>query len=287
MIFSTYAFNVNASFDNDDLFEELNILEWHESGYTGEGVTIGISEIDSWENGNSHAIKTYSLIRQIAPDAKIVYLNQYWNNLTSTSIKNESIDIISRSLTTNEFDFNVSQDRIKKLYERGTFITTPLGNEAYDRLDVVAENPYVWSVGSAHLENHNYHRASYSNFGNGSDSFVSYGFGTEMGTYSGTSSSTAAMSAMIALYYEHFNHTRKRNPHVKEVRDFIINNSYSMGEFNLYGYGFFKLPSIPNKNCLEGVVSKNIKLLGNKKVRLYVDDMSDDEVDLFEGRFCK
>ena len=99
---------------NKEIFDYLNITAWHNAGYRGQGLTVGVMDAGYNQQaspfkdvivatggnagtGETHALASISIIKQILPEAKIVY---GYNVIALGAILKHKPDLCSMSLST-------------------------------------------------------------------------------------------------------------------------------------------------------------------------------------------
>lgn len=257
---------------NRAVLEITNLIAWHNSGYTGKGVTIAV--IDNFEmdkvimpyNHNlpvSHGLNVCKSARVTAPDANIMMLK--WKGQGSD--KQRCIDWINAN---KSHLINISLGGIylqakdfEKLEEHPLFCAT--GNNAKDIPDYPARFNFALAVGSW---NHNLNKvASYSNRGEdifGLNPYIKNSQGnwwTPMGTSFATPFATGLAACYVQLLLE-----QGVKPKQELVYDFAKQNRNAYGVFVLPN----EIPKIKEDNPMKIVlqIGKNEATVDGEKVSL-------------------
>lgn len=276
---------------NKKEFDLSGITRWHELGYTGKGIRIanmeGTDPTLHFFNGkikdpfgnvsgvgrNYHGHQTADILHQVAPDADIYILSssgRYSSNSASGAfieqsipfMEKEGIHLVNASLggTNNR----ILNERIKQAQEHGVTFLTSAGNEAESGVGGYARSGVWIAVGAVHLSGKGeILHAGYSSIGEEVDFTQFSGLyvhdsrkGYEDRTFSvyGTSFSSPALCAMLALVQQLFLEKAGRTLTQDELYEFMIDHSIDLwepGRDTKSGYGLFLLPENPNSIDIE------------------------------------
>ena len=267
---------------NFDVFEKLNIHEWHKAGYTGKGVRIMelesanplnpqfddmlINDFDnSLEKGdlnNSHGSKVFDVIHQVCPDSKLFVgrVSMHYTNDTLTGdimektvpyIEEKGIHLVGASLGGyNVEDFNVELRRLKEL---GVTFFTSAGNGGEDGAGDFAQSEEWINTAAVHLRFDKPYRPSYSAIDKVLD-FTSYsniyiesdkkdGYWFKQ---QGTSFSNPLLMAMAGLINQKALEEIGRVLCQSEIESIFKDNVMDLGEVGrdeYYGHGLVILPN--------------------------------------------
>lgn len=271
------------------LIKELNLKEYYDKGFMGQGVTIASIE----STNSSHGSQVKSTILTYAPKAKVISYNDLYDTsavgeqngnaefpkFVDWCIENK-VDIVTSSL-----DWTCNDDRekeaVKKLYDAGIIFTNSAGNENnekhYTGNHTWAFDKEILSVGavSYNMAKNKFDKASFSNYGEVIDVMMEgsatpiksyfdkndedydykcekYGRDYIWSGFNGTSASSPMTAGMLAVYKSANNNLNSKN-----VFD-LINNNYIPLEYKDREYKILKLPKI----LLE---EKEIEMEDNKK----------------------
>ena len=136
---------------NSKEFEYLGIKRFHEAGYKGKGIVIASREKET----TSHGSKVADILKQVCPEATILYGIDYKKDTVDFDIYTTSLSFASDSLPT-------SQNKAKKLVEQNKFLVCAAGNDSEDSATAISKNKYFKSIGACHLVNGKVKRATYS-----------------------------------------------------------------------------------------------------------------------------
>jgi subtilisin family serine protease len=275
---------------NEKQFSICNIDQWHQAGFTGKGIKIATSDIsslipslpyfkgqviDAFKDWNpvegSHVDHVVQVLLQVAPDAEIHCMGSNPFENMKYCIEH-SIHVFNQSTTggtTVDEYMKLENEAISK----GLFPVCSAGNDGYQGLTSSARKDTFLSVGAVHYGIYAYgigiYRPDYSSYGEKELDVVGFS-GLDVinrwnGTIgiTGTSFSSPFVAGMIALYYQWFIQTYRRNPTWKETYTFATTNVMDLEAqgFDIgVGYGLFVLPEINTLPKKEGF-----------KLELYID----------------
>lgn len=266
--------------ENRRIFERCNILQWHEAGYTGKGVKIGVIDLDNhlfpWQedkvtkieptawSSSGHCAKCFAVLMQIAPDAEYYLLPGNGSKAYLKALELD-LDVVSASLS-GWYD-----DEVDKAYGKEdctTILFAAAGNDGgADGTDMCYPASYDASVCVAGVSagNDSFYTVSTRN-----DDMDCCGY-TWVYTknrdenyhapFNGTSCATPWAAGVYALYRQ-----KVGKQTWQEAKKFIHSNCVDYleeGWDNWSGYGLFVLPDV-------GDVDMKIELtIGSREA--YVD----------------
>ena len=256
-----YIISVPAAASNEELFSRLNIDDWQDAGYTGDGVYILVNDRGSlydrqrltvdvyrapYEINKTHAGSVVDIIQQIAPDAHIIYVPAHYKSHESMFhlAANYGVQLVNHSMSPHDPDTEIAE-------AHNILLIGAAGNTT-GQVNYLNSDSWV-SVGAA-LDDDT--RAGYSSYGQGLDvmsytgiNVCKYNFcarGAET-YFQGTSASTPMVTGMMALYYQQYFEHHNRFPTNDEARAFIYSNTKDLEQqgYDIYtGHGLFILPEI-------------------------------------------
>lgn len=194
--------NSEAAPLNQDLLDHLNIQEWHDAGYTGEGVGILVEDVGrvdmeapllkdqvtpyNYSRGHeagqrsSHAYHTTMTVRQFAPDADVHLITFDMSPIPAMPYNylrdNHNISIMTKSLDTenlhgrfgpNGFPFRSYYEGMQKAYDRGVFLNAAAGNSGAEFISDHVREKEWFITGAASLFTGKPERKPYSSVGEG------------------------------------------------------------------------------------------------------------------------
>jgi len=265
---------------NKKIFDILGINRWHELGYTGKGVTVAQLELTEgienplnipiYENYPSHSYKTWNIIKQICPEAKMLGFEDAYNKNTNRFeeqiypylMKND-VQLLGASLGGN----SRNTDLIKVLKNKGMIFVNSAGNSNKDIDSIGAKyassNEWI-DVGAVNYTP-NFKKASYSNFGDDLEIvslvpvYIELRDGRKI-PFGGTSACQPIVLGMLALVQEFFKEKTGKFLNQDQMLEFIKDNVRDLGEVGkdkYYGYGLFVLPE-PDTIGVENMIELNI-----------------------------
>lgn len=271
IIISVLMPNLTFANKSSAILDYANISQWHQLGYTGKGVTIVVDDITT----NNHVDKVLDVIKQVAPDAKVITLTDVTLSYSVKIAIKENAQILNRSLYTEYWDFTDNDKHSKLAYDNNIFINGISGNNG-DKPTLYLKSPYWFSTGAVELVNGKPKRTYYSGYGDGLDivGFTNIHI-DKYGRFEGTSASTPYVSGMVALYYQYFKEKNGRFPTVTESRNFIYENCMDLEKqgYDIYtGHGLFILPKL---NIEDEIIPEKsnplaVKTINSKKKIRYV-----------------
>jgi hypothetical protein len=252
--------------DNKTMFEKANIVNWHKAGLLGKGATVVVLDNQGLPHKRTkvvlpftnhwdidHKTNVCSVIREVAPECKIVGLNFTYDK--DRSIKwildhEAEIDAINCSW---ESDFS-GQNKI--VFETLQYLDIPIfcasGNHKGKNYVAYPAN-LPWTIGVGAFSDYHNDKASYSQYGPELDclAFTNINIRNKTGRvfqFFGTSASAPFAVGMFALYTGWRKQRGLSRLGRAEAKEFIrINCKEVLGPGpNLQsGYGLFTLPQVP------------------------------------------
>lgn len=262
---------------NKKEFEKLNIIKWHEMGYTGKGIKIANMESgnpNAWNlkgrvldpfnikrnDTNNHADKVMDVILQVAPDSVITMLDTEGYHLPGGGLAGKFIEeslpyidkhgihLVNASLIG---DSNKTlANKVNECKNKGTIFVTSAGNTPkYDSFGF--EN---WiTVSASHMSrNKEINIANYSSRGQSIDFTCFSGIlvnNQKDKNYpirvEGTSFASPLFTGMLVLVQQFFLEKTGRALYPDKLLQFAKDNSIDLGQKgrdNLFGNGLFVLP---------------------------------------------
>lgn len=261
--------------ENKKVFDYLNITDYHEKGYKGQGVKILVydanfdirhthltniipadrNSLTRWEmindnRRNEHGLKSVDLIRQIAPEAEIHFMGSSHILNALKYAKEKKIDIVSVSMSFyNDAYIEQASNEISSI------LISAAGNKGREGVTVPANQPSWVAVGASELVNGKPVRIGISSVGRELEVMsltnnqvrVSSG---KIETYKATSGACPVVAGMTALYFSVIGKKLKR----EEYRQFIYENCHDLeekGRDKNTGYGLFVLPKIEGEKTVK------------------------------------
>lgn len=263
-------------------FEKLNIIKWHEQGYTGRGVKVANLETanpklhylgrvhDPFKLGsssftNTHGNKTLGVINQVAPDSEYYLLSSAMQQEGKTVvgrmveetipfIEEKKIQLINASL--GGYSIKEIEDSLNMLIQNGSTFVTSVGNTGERGAGSYAESPNWISIGAVGLSRKGEtFLKPYSSRSEFLD-FVSYsglnvhdsrkGYENNTMIEEGTSFSSPLFCGMLALVQQFFKEKTGEYLKRKQLIKFIKDNVKQLDDkvkSTEYGYGLFILPN--------------------------------------------
>lgn len=226
----------------------LHVDEYHKLGYKGQGITIVNAE--DYPGSDDHGAMTTGVIKDYIPEATVInsqlkgsgrnrflVINNKQIELKQ-AIKDYNIKLITSSKATSGDDTTLNY--YKELQQKyGLIFFCAAGNYADDGISAKwAKNDTAIAVGACQIkENGTIERMYYSSTGEELD-FMCF-----MGTGSGTSAASPALTAMTALLLQRYGAFNQ-----VECIEILKSLCVKLGDKNSYGYG---LPVLPLTDKLE------------------------------------
>ena len=274
---------------NKNEFEKLNIIKWHELGYTGKGIKIANLEecnTQSWNlkskinnphnmhrNGtNNHGDIVVDILLQVAPDSEITILDNSNRSVVGGGIEGAFIDkslpyidkhgihLVNASLEGSSSE--ALADRVKQSKDNGTTFISAAGNSSkYGTMGYNSSTGWI-SISSSYLSK-NGDVSILNNSARGEDiDFTCFGNilanNQKDKNYpirvTGTSFASPFFCGMLALVQQFFLEKTGKSLHPDKLLQFVKDNTLDLGEKgrdNLYGNGLFILPNPEDINVEE------------------------------------
>ncbi len=232
--------------DNYRFLEFLGLLPWYEQGIKGENSIIVTGENIKREKPHEHALNTLSVVREIAPDAKVIYGGKESSKFTH--VTDEFLQFVRENKPDVMFMSYSSHDRhFEPLAEFEYF--TPfcaIGNEDDEEYNHIAIPDNIISVGAYYLRNGKPVPAHFSSESEHLDFCAPTMLATEYtDKFSGTSCSTPVLAGMAALVNDFFIQKTGKPLKRDKMVQFMKDNSHDIGAAGFdvkTGFGMVILP---------------------------------------------
>jgi len=237
---------IKVLYQNKNIFNYVNLTEYHNQNYTGKGVKVCILESDT-----DHRNTVAKSLSQSAPDCEIIYVNLSSIENTYQKIIDSKANIVTCSngkIAGNLITLEQSLD----LINRNILLLCAVGNDDSSGVVKLAKDENWISVGAVTLDNYNKPRlAEYSSIGEEIDivGFIPYVQGGYVYQPIGTSFASPFVAGMCACFYQAFKELYNRLPIYQEIFNLLTTNVEDMldiGKDIKTGYGLFKLPKVDN-----------------------------------------
>jgi len=220
---------------NEKEFNFLNITQYHDSGFYGQGVTIASRESDAARHGGI----VNELIRQVAPLATLKTRCDF--------DKREDFDIYTTSIFFPLDKFK--EEKSQELVDKGKLLICAAGNENTRSASALSKFDQWISVGACHLTDKGVIVPSYSSKFKGLDfmSFSNLNVSDKRSRVKGTSYSAPVFAGMCALLQSYYLKTYAKRLSNEELLKIIKANVMDLGTKGYdcnTGYGLFVLPKI-------------------------------------------
>ena len=198
---------------NKHVFDYLNITAWHNAGYTGKGIKIGVLDsgynhsqshltnitLTTNENADikfTHAIRVMDIIRQILPDAEIVYGRSGWG---LKSVLDHSVDLCTMSLWAG-----VPQGSMDYAMQKNVPLIKSAGNVDTKGVTNPGHRPEWISVAALSFNNGNPTILGYSSMGGevevaATTNMIATSYNGQQRTLTGTSGAAPVFAGMLGL----------------------------------------------------------------------------------------
>jgi len=239
--------------------EKVNLLQWHEAGYTGKGIKVMTFENAEKGHGDEHGYFTVEVFKQACPDAEI-FEPDIKHSKTGTKCFAETVkqaldaqvDIIF-----NARHFGMTPERenlIQTLLDAGVIIVNAIGNDnkyVDDKTGnehyIVYHNRNILQIGAVNVGQDDIRRSNYSNKGELLDYVAFTNIWTKGGRrFTGTSCATpwfaGVLGCFMQLYYEESYWDSGVN--FMELVDDYLMDLGKVGRDDLYGKGMLVLPDV-------------------------------------------
>lgn len=226
---------------NKKAYERLNILKWHEAGYTGKGVHVAILgyEPGTWHNGAS-------IIKEVAPSCEISEINVMksgvsWEAALAQCLEMRA-DVVCCSLRKGSWNKEL-EDFSRRLREQGCIMIDSADNEGGE-IDAYPALDPSWIAIGAYDEREN-GLAGYSNYGEKMLClcYTNLDAINAKGNYIGlphTSGAVQVPAGIAALLKEHSNISPK------DFEEFVAKHAMNLeelGKDKKTGYGLICMPA--------------------------------------------
>ena len=246
---------------NKEQFDYLGITQWHQAGYTGHGLRIGVLDlgynkehspfndvITVGRAGNSslnrtHGLSVVSIIKQILPNATIIYGE---GSMAVNDVLRQKPDLITMSLSVNSVAAIARLEQVA-LQNPLIPIITSGGNVDVEGVTLPAHLDSWIAIGAVHFDrNGNHMAANYSSLG-GEIEFSAFtnlrvhGYNNTTRLLGGTSCAAPVFAGTLGLIMS----SMRRKIPVTALRNSIIKYTENLGAPGrdvTYGHGVLKLP---------------------------------------------
>ena len=220
--------------DNTEKMDFLGITRFHKAGFKGKDIVIV-----SRESLSKHGSKVVDVIKQVAPEANVMYkLNYQTGELNN-------IDIYTTSAFQESDEYEKSKRASKAMADNNVFLCCAVGNEGDDGVIHLLKQHWWNFIGACNLVNGKPLRMYYSSVGEELDYMSMTNFETADGLFTGTSCATPVFASMVALAQNFFKKKIGRKLTNSEMTKFIKDNCIDMGDKGKddhNGEGLFILP---------------------------------------------
>lgn len=250
--------------ENKAEFEKTNLLNWHDAGYKGKGITVVVLDDrgipyewtyaempfpEEHRTSGDHNMNVCSVVREVAPECRIVsmpWMGGIKKEIIDWIIKHkEEVDIVNCS-----FAGSIGIDEFNRLKDLDIPVVCASGNSG-NKEKIAKPAVYDWTIAIGAKSEASGKVASYSQGGEQLDA-VSYTSIYILNSkknpfpFPGTSCSAPMTSGMLACYLSWRKENKLPRLGREEIRKFIHDNSkdmYEEGHDYKSGYGLFQLPS--------------------------------------------
>ena len=250
---------------NSKEFEYLGINKFHDLGYKGKGIVIASREKET----TSHGSKVADILKQVCPEADILYSIDYKKDTADFDIYTTSLSFASDSLA-------VSENKAKELVEQNKFLVCAVGNESEDSATAISKNKYFKSIGACHLINEKAKRATYSSITDDIDYMCLSNLENTLSNkrLQGTSFAAPLFAGMLALYQCYMLQKIGRKLTYSELEEFVNNNLIDLEEEGFdskTGNGLFILPEIEEEKMkIKLKIGSKIAVVNGREVEMDV-----------------
>ena len=299
---------INYIPENLKEFAFSNLIQWHNNGFTGKGITIANMESTDpnlWfydgkvrdpfgladKADNNHGQKTMDIIHQAAPDADLVMVESS-HGINSNCIYGKLIDVSLPYIEKNCDFVNASlggtdNEELKKLIlkaqEKGVIFCASAGNEgSYGTSGYAKSNAWIGVAAVYYRDSCDaIERPGWSSIGPEVD-FAEFTYlnvhdckdRNRTFQFSGTSCSSPHFTGKLACVQQFFLEKAGRKLYQDEMVQFVKDNAKDLGDLgfdNEYGFGLLILPD-PKKINVSKYLTRNIKIDEKKQTTIKIDE---------------
>ena len=244
------------------------------SGYKGSGVVIASRE----NNTSTHGGNGYDIMKQIAPEADILYGRDYTRIIPVQNNQDEDVtyyydevDIYTTARFSND-DYPQKVEAAKELYNQNVFLVCAIGNDGTEEARKLSQYKHWTSVGACILKDKKPKRVYYSSESEELDFMCLTNIETTSGRkFGGSSCSSFVFTAMIGLVQNFFIKNTGQKLTNEKLIEFIKDNCIDLEEEgfdNGTGNGLFVLPDPKEINIKKYIDIETEEIeMENKKMR--------------------
>lgn len=241
---------------NNALRDFHNITAWHKAGYTGKGMVAGLGEDFVTGGKNSHAYKTYEVVKEVAPDCDVVFISTYGvqdENYMSEQIQAmKDLCVCAWSISqdiTEENSGGIDKNKAAPFEKVKDFCTCfcCIGNDGQGKIFEFCKAPYIYGVGAVRLFGGS---VSPETFSSESRDYLDFcvcdRWQNDRGeTLEGTSFSSPALAGMCVLINQFFVERTGKPLTSEAMYRFLKDNTVDYkgdGKDSKTGWGYIVLP---------------------------------------------